>query len=307
MSNLLILCLIVLTACQSRAPKPDVTKVPPPQPGARPAPPTASAPVVPTPAATTHKVALILGPGGAKAFAHVGVLKALQRQRVPIDKVIGLEWGALIGGVFAHHGQVHDLEWKLYKMEQQGLPHAPKSGLFGRGGGVAGVNVMNGFLNETFGGDDAGQTRVAFACPTRSMWTGVVTWQTRGPLREVTKRCLPYPPVFNIEGSVVAGATQVADAIDVLKKEGFDVIVFVNVLGSAIPAKQEGLPDNATTVILWQEVKREIARAGAEVETIEVNTNAHPITQFEASKDLVQLGETTGAAAAQRLIRKFGF
>lgn len=307
----LTICALALTACRSRSPRPN--DVPPP-PSARPAAtvvPTTTVPsptINPPPAASpAHKVALILGPGGAKAFAHVGVLKSLQRQRVPIDKVIGLEWGALIGGVYAHRAQVHDLEWKLYKMEQQGLPRAPKSGLFGRGGGVAGVGVMTGFLNETFGADEAAQARVPFACPSRSLWTGVVTWQNRGALRDVVKRCLPYPPVFTIDGNVVAGASQAAEAIEWVRKDGFDVVIFVNVLGSALPSKQDGLPENAVNVILWQEVKRELGRPGADVEVIDVNTNAYPITQFESTKELVQLGETAGTAAATRLVRKYGF
>ncbi len=67
---------------------------------------------------SARRVAVILGPGGGKSFAHVGVLKALQQQRVPIEKVVGLEWGALMGGLFAIKGTTHDVEWKLYKLEQ---------------------------------------------------------------------------------------------------------------------------------------------------------------------------------------------
>ena len=44
----------------------------------------------PPPPQVARRVAVILGPGGAKSFAHVGVLKALQHQRVPIEKVVGL-------------------------------------------------------------------------------------------------------------------------------------------------------------------------------------------------------------------------
>src|SRR5690348_12640780 len=68
------------------------------------------------------KVGIILGPGGAKALAHAGVLKELQKARIPIQNVIGLEWGALIGGLFAQRGQAHEMEWKLIKLERQSLP-----------------------------------------------------------------------------------------------------------------------------------------------------------------------------------------
>ena len=262
--------------------------------------------VPPPPVRTSHRIAVILGPGGAKTFAHVGVLKALQRQRVPIEKVVGLEWGALVGGLFAHHGQVHDVEWKLYKLEQQNLPR-PK-GFFTRAGTTTGVKVMDSYLTEAFGRDELGSARVKFSCPTRTLWAGVVGFQDRGTFRDVIKRCLAYPPVFNVEGSFLAGASQVAESIEALKREGYDVILLVNVLGSALPSKQDGLPDNTTHMILWQEVRRAMLMGARspEIESINVDTNAYPILQFESGKELSQLGEAAGNAAAAKIVAKFG-
>lgn len=45
-------------------------------------------------------VALVLGSGGARGLAHIGVLKALVRFKIPIDLVIGTSMGAFIGGFF---------------------------------------------------------------------------------------------------------------------------------------------------------------------------------------------------------------
>ncbi|HMN45501.1 MAG TPA: patatin-like phospholipase family protein [Povalibacter sp.] len=47
------------------------------------------------------RVALVLAGGGAKGGAHVGVLKVLEEQRVPIDCIAGTSMGALIGGGYA--------------------------------------------------------------------------------------------------------------------------------------------------------------------------------------------------------------
>lgn len=46
-------------------------------------------------------VALVLSGGGAKAFAHVGVLKALEENDIPIDYIIGNSMGAIIGALYA--------------------------------------------------------------------------------------------------------------------------------------------------------------------------------------------------------------
>lgn len=301
---------IGLSACQTQQTRPQASV---PQsngahPVARPNEPIVAQieePVPPQPAKEEPKrVAVILGPGGAKAFAEVGVLKALQQQRVPIEKVIGLEWGALVGGIFANKGQVNDLEWKLYKMEQAGLPH-PK-GFFKRGDDT--VKVMDEFLADTFGKDDIGHTKIAFQCPARSVFSGVVTWQNRGTLKDGVKRCLPYPPVFKVQGSFIAGASQGLESIEQLVKEGYNVIILVNVLGSAMPVAQDGLLDNVNYVILWQEVKRALAEASRlNVETINVDTSAYPMMQFESKKELEQLGEAIGSKAAAGIVTKYGF
>ena len=251
------------------------------------------------------RVAVILGPGGAKALAHVGVLKALQRERVPIGKLIGLEWGALIGGLFANKGQVHDVEWKLYKMEQQDLPR-PRGFFPSRNDGT--VKIMEGYLNDAFGKEDVASARIPFACPARSLWSGIVAWQNRGPFKDIMKRCLAFPPVLKVQGSFIAGASQATEAVELLAKEGYNVIILVNVLGSAMPVEQDALMEHVNTVILWQEIKRAIQQTSRlNIETINVDTSAKTIVQFEAKKELIQMGEVAGQKAAAALVNKYGF
>lgn len=51
--------------------------------------------------ALSQKVALVFSGGGAKGLAHVGVLKALEENEIPIDYVVGTSMGGLIGGCYA--------------------------------------------------------------------------------------------------------------------------------------------------------------------------------------------------------------
>src|SRR4051812_35650969 len=71
-----------------------------------------TAPPQAIPVAKEKHVAVILGPGGYKAFAHAGVLKELKKANIPIQRIVGVEWGALVAGLFAQRGQVHEAEWK---------------------------------------------------------------------------------------------------------------------------------------------------------------------------------------------------
>ncbi len=47
------------------------------------------------------KVGLVLGGGGARGLAHVGVIEALEEENIPIDYIAGSSMGALIGGAYA--------------------------------------------------------------------------------------------------------------------------------------------------------------------------------------------------------------
>jgi NTE family protein len=67
------------------------------------------------------KVALVLSGGGARGFAHVGVLKALEAAHVPVDMVVGTSMGAIIGGLYASGMSPEVLEQELIAIEWGGL------------------------------------------------------------------------------------------------------------------------------------------------------------------------------------------
>ncbi len=56
------------------------------------------------------RVGLVLGGGGARGAAHIGVLKELERLRVPIDAIVGTSMGAIVGGLYASGMSVEELE-----------------------------------------------------------------------------------------------------------------------------------------------------------------------------------------------------
>jgi NTE family protein len=56
------------------------------------------------------RIGLVLGGGGARGAAHIGVLKELERHRVPVDAVAGTSMGAIVGGLYASGMSVAELE-----------------------------------------------------------------------------------------------------------------------------------------------------------------------------------------------------
>jgi NTE family protein len=56
------------------------------------------------------RIGLVLGGGGARGAAHIGVLKELERHRVPIDAIAGTSMGAIVGGLYASGMTLQELE-----------------------------------------------------------------------------------------------------------------------------------------------------------------------------------------------------
>ena len=83
------------------------------------APPTA--PPRPPPPAPMPRIALALGGGAARGFAHIGVIRVLEAERIPIDLVVGTSVGSLIGALYAQKRDVFDLEWTAFALTKDDL------------------------------------------------------------------------------------------------------------------------------------------------------------------------------------------
>jgi NTE family protein len=59
------------------------------------------------------KVGLALGGGAARGLAHIGVLRALVREGIPIDIITGTSMGAVIGGAYAALGDIGEVEKRI--------------------------------------------------------------------------------------------------------------------------------------------------------------------------------------------------
>src|SRR5690606_39615421 len=57
------------------------------------------------------RVSLVLGGGGARGIAHIGVIQYLEEQGYEVDEIVGCSIGALVGGAYANK-RLHELgEW----------------------------------------------------------------------------------------------------------------------------------------------------------------------------------------------------
>jgi NTE family protein len=99
LAGLLLPITAVLAAAGAHGQEPDAVPAPPPR--------------------ERPSIGLVLSGGGARGGAHIGVLKALQQLRVPIDSIVGTSIGAIVGGFYVSGMSVEDeqklvesLEWE---------------------------------------------------------------------------------------------------------------------------------------------------------------------------------------------------
>ena len=252
------------------------------------------------------KVGLILGPGGMKAYAHLGVLREFHKARIPVHAVVGLEWGALIGALYAVQGQVNDAEWKAFKLREEAVG---LGGFFSSRTRPQSVAKMESFFNEVFASARIEQARVPFGCPAHWWNVDRFGFLAKGAFKEAMRACLPYPPLFTDNNGVTASPGAVDEAAAQLRSLCANLIILVNVLGKGEFLPTKAASDNPSDNVLWSEIRYEMMRARSPHVhfIINVDTTGHPITDFAGRRALLEAGAKSSAEVVEKLVQQYGF
>lgn len=251
------------------------------------------------------KVAVVLGPGGYKTFAYASLVKGLQQSGVPVDLIVGIEWGALVGGIWALNGQPHEAEWKLFKLDESVLS---SSGFFQSKRSSIEVAQLRKYLAENLSQLDLRKVKVNFTCPTLSMKSGTLSWPKRGSLAKTVENCLISPPHVqpNSKMGNVASVFALAEVAQRLRREGYGVIVLANVIGDEDFTK--GTQMDWSTRLYWLEARRSLWGAKKYyTDLIDLNTSAYGLFDVRAKKGLSQSGEAIGKKVGRELVEKYKF
>jgi predicted acylesterase/phospholipase RssA len=274
----------------------------------------ATPPPAPTPPAAsnsflqkeTPKVGLILGPGGMKAYAHIGVLKEFARARIPVANVVGLEWGALVGGLFALQGQANEAEWKSLRLRETDIPGKQFLSTKIRAESIA---SMRDYFATVLGPAVFEHNKIDFACPTQTLRTQKLTWLGRGSMQDAMSKCLPYPPYFSDNGGLIASPFAVEEAAAFLRSHGANLVIFVNVLapGDLFPSNLE--KDYYVEDVLWKEAQREFAKgrfAGVNL-VLNVATEHTPLIDFDDRRALIETGSKSARDFVNKMVTQYGY
>ncbi len=138
-------------------------------------------------------VALVLGSGGARGLAHIGVIAELEARGLEINYIAGCSMGALVGGIYAAGELEAYTEWarKLERKDVIGLLDLS----FGFQGLFKGERVI-GALKEIVGERDIEDLGLGFTAVATDLLEQKEIWLNSGPLFDAIRASIAIPTIF---------------------------------------------------------------------------------------------------------------
>ncbi len=178
----------------------------------------------------TLKVGLALGSGGARGLAHIGVLKALKANNIPIDFIAGSSIGALIGGFYACGISVEEIE--KIALEANWKQMLSLVDISFDGGLVEGEKVkkfIEGYIKDT----EFKDCKIPFSAVATNLENGDAVILDSGEMCSAIRASISVPLFFK---PVKVGNKTLADGglsdpvpVDIVKSMGADIVIAVNI------------------------------------------------------------------------------
>lgn len=221
---------------------------------------------------TRPRIGLVLGGGGARGFAHVSVLKELERQRIPVDCIAGTSMGALVGGLYASGLSAADVEREMRALDwprmfndrldrpertfrrkrDDDLTLVPAKPGIGSEGLKIAPGVLSGervllllerLTQPVAVRDDFNKLPIPFRAVATDLNTGQAVVLGRGNLALAMRASMSIPGVFKPvvvdQRVLVDGGLANQVPVDVVRAMGADVVIAVDV-GTPLATLDEG-------------------------------------------------------------------
>ena len=188
------------------------------------------------------KVALALGAGAAKGFAHVGVLKVLEANHVPVHMVVGTSVGSFVGCMYAYGYSAYDLQKIAMGIEKGEIADltVPDNG-FVKG------EKLEAYVNRMIRGTTIENLRIPFYAVATDIGSGEEIVFGRGNTGSAVRASCSIPGIFRpvrigdrtyVDGGVVSPV-----AVDAARRLGADVVIAVDIAGDVSGSIPEGTLD----------------------------------------------------------------
>ncbi|WP_374369081.1 patatin-like phospholipase family protein [Piscinibacter sp.] len=284
------------------------------------------------------RVGLVLSGGGARGLAHVGVLKLLEREQVPIDVITGTSMGAIIGGLYASGMSAAQLEAELLKVDwgsvfasrvdrqllsqrrkeedfeispvieigmHEGELRAPLGALSGRGL----ETLLRRYTLPVREVRNFDALPIPFRALATDMESGKPVVLSQGDLALALRSSMSVPGVFaptEVDGRILGDGGLVDNVpVDVARAMGAEVLIVVNI-GTPIAGRETlvsvgGLTAQMINILTEQNVQRSLASLGAKDVLIAPELGKLTASDFERTRELIDAGERGSEPLAARL------
>ncbi|AWM34341.1 patatin-like phospholipase family protein [Hymenobacter nivis] len=282
--------------------------------------------------AHAQKVGLVLSGGGAKGLAHVGVLKELEKNHIPIDYIVGTSMGAVVGAMYASGYSPADIEQIVLSPEFQKwtsgkalesntfnfTTREPSPSALRLGVAVDSTlhaRVSSNLVNDlnlnlalaklmapsgAEAGYDFNKLFVPFRCMASEIFTRQEVVQRKGSLSDAVRNSMTFPlafrPIRNLDGKYYYDGAVFDNFPTAAMKTEFapDVIIGVNV-GDVALKKYPFKTDDAllaSTVLFLGTSVADTTSVGKNGIYIQPNLGALGVGDFDQVKAFIGKGDT---------------
>lgn len=198
-----------------------------------------------TPPPRSAKIALVLGAGASRGFAHIGVLKILESQRVPIHMIVGTSVGSFIGGLYAFGYNAYKLQTIAMSIEKDEVTELTLPD-----NGFVGGERLRSYVNAKVTNTPIEKFRMPFYAVATDIKTGEEIIFGGGNAGMAIQASCSIPGVF--QPARFSGRTYVDGGVvnplpvDIARRYGANVVIAVDISSSV----DRNLPSSTLETIL---------------------------------------------------------
>jgi NTE family protein len=185
------------------------------------------------PAGQRPRVALVLSGGGARGLAHIGALKVLAREKVPVDLIVGTSVGSIVGALYAAEVPVDEIETMAARVGWDKLTDVSTARVVRLlvSERLLSTAKMEDYLTARIGPRVFADLKTELACVAADLRTGEEIILREGPVALAARASATMPGVFDpvpyrhrllIDGGVVNNVPT-----DVARRLGADIVICV--------------------------------------------------------------------------------
>jgi NTE family protein len=245
------------------------------------------------------RVGLALGGGFARGIAHIGVLRTLEREGIPIDCIAGCSVGALIASAYACGGSLAAMENQAAETRFKDFGRWTLSWL-----GLASNERLEGYLHRVCAASRFEELKTPLAIVATDLGTGEPVYFTQGELSPPLRGSCAYPGLFlpvEHDGRIlVDGFLSEPVPVDAVRRLGAEFVIAVYLEPAPNNAKPKSVADIISrSFSIMQRYAQANWRRRADV-VIEPDVKPFPWDAFTCAPELIAAGE----AAARRALPK---